>query len=93
MIAKGKAADSAGFSQRRQLNKGQQAMAVAFAYPEPKQGKKRTFSISEKVSEGRLSHLLILSRKKAGEEKRLKFHAPKLCSLWESPSQLDCFGL
>ncbi len=40
---------------RRQLNKGQQAMAVAFAYPEPKQGKKRTFSISEKVSEGRLS--------------------------------------
>lgn len=43
---------------RRHLTKGQQAMAVAMAYPETQQGKKRTSSINEevsKVSSGNLS--------------------------------------
>jgi hypothetical protein len=42
---------------RRHLNKGQQAMAVAFAYPEPEKGgrgKKKTMEISSTFSEKRL---------------------------------------
>jgi hypothetical protein len=40
---------------RRQLNKGQQAMAVAFAYPEKKQGKKRTSAETAEVSYRRVA--------------------------------------
>lgn len=36
---------------RRHLNKGQQAMAVAMAYPETQQGKKRTSEINSEASD------------------------------------------
>jgi hypothetical protein len=42
---------------RRQLSKGQQAMAIAFAYPEPEKLKRKGSSVSEKqgISATRLS--------------------------------------